>query len=91
LRTGDDKKEKVGWARGISAQMVEAGECWADVPDAVRKTVLTSAEWTGTVELGFLDASGVSSTEWVARSGSEWKRLRALGWRTEAEQPKWFF
>jgi hypothetical protein len=92
LPTSDDKRLKVGWARGICAQMIEAGECWADVPVLVRKTVFTSAEWMANrVELGFLDMNGQSSSEWVARGGQQWNALRARGWRTEAEQPSWFF
>lgn len=85
-KTSDAKTDRVGAVRAICASLIEAGQTWADASVAPSRAAVGKK-----VELAFLDASGMSSSSHVAEGSPEWTRLRAAGWRTEAEEPRWFF
>jgi len=85
-KTSDARTDRVGAVRAICASLIEAGQTWADASVAPSRAAVGKK-----VELGFLDASGMSSSSHVAEGSPEWTRLRAAGWRTEAEEPRWFF
>ena len=91
LTTSDTRTEKVGLVRSLCAAVVEAGQCWADRTALERQNIMTTAQWTTPVELAFMDSRGMSTSDHVAPNNPEWARLRGLGWRTEAEEPRWFF
>lgn len=84
LKTSDTRTDRVGAVRAECARLIEAGQTWANAP-AIR------AELGQRVELGFMDARMQATQEHVFTGSPEWRRLRAEGWKTEAEKPDWFF
>ncbi|MBX3654490.1 MAG: hypothetical protein KIS62_12930 [Ramlibacter sp.] len=84
LKTSDTRTDRVGAVRAECAKLIEAGQTWADAP-AIRALIAKR------VEIGFMDAEGRATSSHEVEGSPEWLRLRAAGWKTEAEQPDWFF
>lgn len=81
--SNDRATTKVGKARYDAATLIERGLTWASMP--------TEAALIGkSVELALLTGIRYSYDNAVPGT-AEWLTLRAQGYKTEAERPRWFF